>query len=129
MVCMCHKGTMLIEGKNQAYFSTHTFECKRTACNQRECDHKPLFSCPTTYQAHLLVAVLAVLRDHLTKETDAIVDAAPVLLLNQVVHLSLVGLLGGAGVRGWRGGWRLYQGKRGLHFYSGKKISSHKSAG
>ena len=55
---------------------------------------------------HLLV-VLAMLRDHLPEQTDPIVDAAPILLLDEVVDLTLAWLLwrvgGGAGRGGRRG--------------------------
>ena len=37
-----------------------------------------------------LLVVLAVFGDHLTKEADPVVDAGTILLLNQIVHLSLL---------------------------------------
>ena len=37
-----------------------------------------------------LLVVFAVSGDHLSEETDAIVDAGAILLLNEIVHLSLL---------------------------------------
>lgn len=57
-----------------------------------------------------LLAVLAVFGDNVPEHADTVVDAAAVLLLDEVVHLALAGfLLGGVGVRSkWRKGRRLH---------------------
>lgn len=60
-----------------------------------------------------LFRILGVFGDNLPEEPNAVIDAATILLLNQVVDLPLVGLhLGGVGIRGGRRPRRTLQRKK-----------------
>ncbi len=62
---------------------------------------------PSHLDLQYLLVVLAVLGDHVPEHADSVIDAAAILLLDQVVHLALAGLLWGVGVRAeGRGGRR-----------------------
>ena len=50
-----------------------------------------------------LFGVLAMLEDDVSEDSDAIIDATAILLLDEVVDLAFVWFLGGVGIRGGRG--------------------------